>query len=205
MAPRVEFLARSSSRSTLRRGVIIAALLSVVLLVVWQVSSQNLMLVVLATAPAGAIGILLGRDRLGWRLPDDAAALVSGWDAFNREIDRSRRHERPLALAAASLPKEDVTGHALAETIARARSQMRSIDLVWCHGSRLWVLMPESNRDGGTAAIRRIADAAPATRYAVWRLAVFPDDALTVGELIPALDRSARVDLGMRPIAPRAP
>ena len=211
MAPHLDSWSRSTSRFTVRRVLIIGAivlfvvLVAAILLVGWNVSSRNLVLVALATAPAGAIGLLLARDGAGWRVTGEGGSVPSGWEAFKREVDRSRRHERPLALAAASLPDRDTTGDGMAETIAQARSQLRSIDVMWCDGSGLWLLMPESNRDGGTSAIRRIMDATPATRGAVWRLVVFPDDAITVGALIAELGRTVPIDLALRPTSPPAP
>ena len=184
---------------------VIAALVLIVALVVWNVSSQNLGLVALATAPAGALGLLLARDPIGWRVAGEGGSLATGWDLLEREIDRSRRHERPLALATASFPDQDISGEGVAETIARAGSQLRSIDVLWFDGPGLWLLMPESNRDGGTTAIRRINHATPATRGAVWRLVVFPDDAITVRSLMSELARADPVDLLSRPTAPGEP
>lgn len=205
MAPRADIWARSTSRWSVRRGMVIAALVLIVALVVWNVSSQNLGLVALATAPAGALGLLLARDPIGWRVAGEGGSLATGWDSLEREIDRSRRHERPLALATASFPDQDISGEGMAETIARAGSQLRSIDVLWFDGPGLWLLMPESNRDGGTTAIRRINHATPATRGAGWRLVVFPDDAITVRSLMTELARADPVDLVSRPTAPAEP
>lgn len=211
MVPHLDSWARSTSRSTVRRGLIVGAivlfvvLVVCIVLVVWNVSIRDLGLVALVTAPAGAIGLLLARDRVGWRVASEGGSLASGWEAFKLEIDRSRRHERPLALAATALPDQGTTGDSMAATIARARSQLRSIDVLWCDGSGLWVLMPESNRDGGTTAIRRIADATPAAGGAVWRLVVFPDDAITAGALIAELGRTVPLDLESRPTSSPAP
>jgi hypothetical protein len=204
MAPPLDLWVRSRPQSAARRGAIIAAVVLVVI-AAWNVSSQDLVVVALAAAPAGAIGLLLARNRTGYYpMGDEDRSFVGGWDAFKHEVDRSRRHERPLALATARLPGEGVTGDDISETIARVRTQIRSIDVLWRDGSGLWVLMPESNRESATAAIGRIRDAAPATMRAVWRLVVFPEDALTVGDLIAKLERTAPVDLPSRPAAPPA-
>ena len=60
--------------------------------------------------------------------------------------------------------------------------------------------MPESGRDGGKTALRRIMTAAPET-VAIWKLVVFPDDAMTFGALIAELDETIPVDLESPPLA----
>lgn len=204
MATPFDLWAPSAVRRPARRGLIIAGLLLAAMVVIWQLSSQNLGVVAVATAPVGAIGLLLARDR--GQLPEAArgGSVVGDWEAFKREIDRSRRHERPVALAAASFPGLGITGSLLAETVAQARGKMRSIDLLWHDGSGLWLLMPESHREAATTAIGRITEAAPATRPAVWRLVVFPEDALTVGALIKQIDRTPPLDLEGQRSAPAA-
>ncbi|MFN2418756.1 MAG: hypothetical protein ABR593_07515 [Candidatus Limnocylindria bacterium] len=204
MATPFDVWAPSPVRRPARRALIIAGLLLVPVVVIWQLSSQNLGVVAVATAPVGAIGLLLTRDRGEWPMAAQGGSMVGDWEAFKREIDRSRRHERPLTLAAASFPGTAIRGGLLAETVAQARRQMRSIDLLWYDGSGLWLLMPESHREGATTAIRRITEAAPAARTAVWRLVVFPEDALTVGALIKQLDRTPPVDLEGQRSAPAA-
>lgn len=199
MATSVHSWAPSTSRRAARRGLITAASLLVVVLVVWLLSGQSLAAVAVAIGPVGAIGLLLVRERGTLPAAPAGRSVLEDWEAFKREIDRSRRHERSLALAVASLPDTTLTGGLLADTIAQARSQIRSIDLLWYDGSEFWLLMPEAHREGATTAIRRIANAAPATSSAVWRLVIFPDDALTVGTLISELGRTAPVEVGARP------
>ena len=200
MATSVRSLATYPSRRLSRRSLVVVASLLVSVLFVWQLSSANLAVVAVAIAPVGAMSLLLVRER--GTLPaaaSGAGSVLDDWEAFRREIDRSRRHERPVALAVASFPDHRLGGPLLADTITLARSQMRSIDLLLYDGSALWLLMPESHRDGAVTAIRRITDTAQATRDAVWRLVIFPDDALTVGSLMAELDRTAPLALAVRP------
>ena len=199
MASPVDLWEQSSSQSTVRRGVIVAGALLVLSVVAWQLS-QNLLLVALVTAAAGAIGLVLVRARDDRLSAGHRASSVTGWDALQREIDRSRRHERSLALASVSLPDAEPVGNGdeMMATIGRVRSELRSIDVLWTDGSRLWVLMPESGREGGTTALRRIMGAAPETRGDYWKLVVFPDDAMTLGALIAVLDEPVPVE----PVAP---
>jgi hypothetical protein len=201
MALPLEPWSSSTFRTGVNRRLIIAAVLLAAVLVAWQLSSQNLVVVAAATAPVGTIGLLLARDRAARPPAALGGSLALSREAFRRELDRSRRHERPLALAAAWLGDGAVTGDALAETIALARGQMRSIDLLWYDGSRIWLLMPESRREGATTCIRRINGVATAARSAVWRLVVFPDDAMTAGALIAELHRTAPLDLEGRHVA----
>ena len=202
MATPVDLWGQSTSQSTVRRGVIVAGALLVLSVAAWQLS-QNPLLVAVVTAAAGAIGLVLARARDGRLMTGHRASPVTGWDALQREIDRSRRHERSLALASISLPDAEPEGNAddMMATIGRVRSQLRSIDVLWTDGSRLWVLMPESGREGGTTALRRIMGAAPETRGDHWKLVVFPDDAMTFGALIAELDAPVPVEPVSPPLA----
>lgn len=187
----------TGNRSPMRRALVISGAVLIVIVVVWQLSGRDVAVAAAAAAPIAVMGLLLARDRVKVPLAvdHDHPSRAGEWEAFKREIDRSRRHERPLALAAASLPDDARASGLLAETVVLARGRMRSIDLLWYDGSGLWLLMPESRREGALRCIGRVTEAAPLTKSAAWRLVVFPDDAPTVGALIAKLQETQPLDL----------
>ena len=180
-------------RALARRAVGVTLLVTAIALVL-LLGDQNFVVAAAVSAPAGGLGLVLVGARGRTRPVAPHVSLVGDWDAFRREIDRSRRYERPLALATASLPAAIADSESVVDLMARAKTRLRSVDILWHHGSRLWILMPESTRDGGIAAIKRITEVSPSALDARWRLVMFPDDALTTGALIAQLRRSAPLD-----------
>jgi hypothetical protein len=118
-------------------------------------------------------------------------AIEFGWSEFRREIDRSRRYEHPLAML--GLPvTPDLNPDA---TWQQLTASVRTIDVVWTDGSWFYVVMPETTRERAVVALQRIRSQVPALRDE-WRMAVFPDDALTAEALLQSLARSAPQIIG---------
>ncbi|OGN88271.1 MAG: hypothetical protein A2X23_04325 [Chloroflexi bacterium GWC2_73_18] len=119
-----------------------------------------------------------------------------GWIEFDRELDRSRRHAHPMAIVrvpwAAGAPSAPTHDPRPAEAAALAfGSVLRSADRTWAEGERVFLLLPETDRGRGEALIARLQVETRLPMPDRVRLAAFPDDGLTSGALIAALDRPA--------------
>ena len=124
-------------------------------------------------------------EAAGWRrLP----AHESPWAALEREIDRSRRHGRALALLRLTWHAE---GRRLGAVVDAVRATVRSVDSVWVDHEAIFVLLPESDRAAADRLLARLGFASPGivdTRDA--RVASFPQDGLTANALRAAVSRA---------------
>ena len=107
----------------------------------------------------------------------DASDDAHGWRRFELELERARRHERPMAL----LRIGDVAADSL-------RGALRLLDGVWVDGGHAYVVMPETDRVALARAIARITAELPYIGLDAMRGAVFPSDGLTAGALVARLD-----------------
>jgi hypothetical protein len=122
-------------------------------------------------------------------------ARINGpWDAFRRELDRSRRFERRFALlrmpylesASADSDRTDLaTGDGLLGTI---RLVVRSIDEAWLADGDIYLLLPEASRASASHLVNRLhsilPDPAPLNGI---ELAEFPEDGVTMGAVLAGL------------------
>jgi hypothetical protein len=122
------------------------------------------------------------RDRSG----EEASA---GWQSFAREVDRARRHERPLALGAVPLGQTPRYG-LRRELLTIAGAAVRSIDVLWLDRDNLFVALPETDRAQAARVLARLTLRVRPEAANAWRLSLFPDDALTVGGLVEQLSFS---------------
>lgn len=83
------------------------------------------------------------------------------------ELDRSRRHGHPLTLV--SVPCDADVG-------LEVVSHLRTTDRAWRAGDLLFVLLVETDRDGGLAYADRLTPLVPVDSM---RVATFPTDAVT--------------------------
>src|SRR3954447_11872868 len=119
--------------------------------------------------------------------PVDIVAATDPWSEFDRELERTRRTERPCALLctrpnAASGSALDIGGAIV--------DRLRSVDRVWIDDDRVFALLPETTADGARAAIARMTRSTESLAGLSIRQAVFPDDGLTRDALL----RSVRDD-----------
>jgi hypothetical protein len=116
----------------------------------------------------------------------EADKTARGWAQFAREMDRSRRHERPLAVSTFVV---DLSRTAVrrGELLLAVASVVRTLDVVWADGPHIFLAMPETERDAAVRALTRVARIVNPTSANDWRLAIFPDDALTADGLIERL------------------
>jgi hypothetical protein len=123
------------------------------------------------------------------RGPRSARRLVSPWEEFRRELDRSRRHGHSFVIARVPHGESGDEGRGTgADDAVALGSFLRTIDLVWAEGGNVYVMLPESDRTNAWAVFQRIRsenpDLLPETGIS---LAMFPEDGLTSGALLAAI------------------
>lgn len=129
----------------------------------------------------------------------------AGWTEFRRELRRARRSSRPMTLlriAGDELPAggSDVTDN----LVARGRLlgiHLRLVDRLWVDNGSIYVLLPESPRSAADVLITRIRAASPGQLPKHIHIATFPEDGLTGGAIIAAVN-GASVDAIPTPIRP---
>jgi hypothetical protein len=134
--------------------------------------------------------------------------VASGREAFRAELDRARRHRRTFAMARLELadqPVDRVADGPSGQGIARATieligASLRITDRAWLEDGDAMILLPESDRATAEAFAERVRTAAPGRFTARTAFAVFPDDGLTSGALLDALDRGMRGDARPSPL-----
>jgi hypothetical protein len=127
------------------------------------------------------------------------ADSLSGWEAVRRELDRSRRYERPFVLIRIPCARDGAT---LLETL---RPFLRNHDLLWASGENVYAMLPEGRRAMGQALIARVRSAQPHLLPAAARVVAFPEDAVTGGALIALLHDQAIARHSVPFTADRAP
>lgn len=107
-----------------------------------------------STEPVGAVG------------PDVlyTGPLLSDWFVryqLEREMDRSRRHGRPLSIVVLTpVPSlgNELNAEALMLSARAAAASSRTTDLVgWLPENRILLILPETDKDGATAAVYRLS------------------------------------------------
>jgi hypothetical protein len=185
----------------------------------------------LATITGGGVGHQLGETGLGlmpgvgvWiallgmgglfalflSTPDGSGETVvatddAGWTEFRRELRRSRRGGRPLTLlriAGEELPTNGPDGAGdLATRSRRLALHLRLVDRTWVDDGSIYVLLPESPRSAADILVSRIRVDSPGQLPEFVRVASFPEDGLTSGAIIAAVNGGA-VDAVPIPIRP---
>ena len=100
-----------------------------------------------------------------------------------RELVRSRRYRRPLALI--GIAPSSSARNAAVDAAAAIRPLVRAVDHVWASPTRAFVLLPESDRRDVDGLLRRLKEQANgALAEARADVAVFPIDGLTALALL---------------------
>lgn len=126
--------------------------------------------------------VTIARRRLGSAPHDDV----------QREMDRARRHERPLAIARLHLGRDprmprSSSGRRLGSLDSvDVRRLLRSTDRIWRQGRSLYLLLPETTAAAARHLIARAAEALPGITHDA-RVVAFPEDGVTMGALFEAL------------------
>ena len=84
----------------------------------------------------------------------------------------------------------DLTYESVSALPALVANVVRSVDVVWDDAANLYIVMPETSRDHARQAMARVASRIPVLQVDRVRVAVFPDDASTAGELLDVLSGS---------------
>jgi hypothetical protein len=127
------------------------------------------------------------------------------WMEFRRELRRARRHRRPLTLM--RIPGGHTDGsdgpHDLRATARLIGARLRLIDRTWVDDGSIYVMLPESPGAAASTAVQRATAVAPGLAESQVRVATFPDDGLTSGALIAAVNDRAmgEVPIPIRPVA----
>lgn len=138
----------------------------------------------LAVLAVGAITQV--RPRAG----SDGVGEATGFSELTDELERSRRHERPLGLVRiARQPRQERQRLAPLDP-ALVAGTARCVDRVWADRRYVYLLLPECGRDAVRGAVSRVAkrlrDELPPGAI---RAAIYPEDGLTLGALLQRLDQ----------------
>jgi hypothetical protein len=129
----------------------------------------------------------------------------SGWSEFRRELRRARRGDQPLTMlriAGEDLPSEGPDGRSdLGSRARRLARHLRLVDRTWVDEASIYVLLPETTRAAADALISRIRATSPGQLPEHVRIATFPENGLTSGALIAAVN-DGEVDIVPTPIRP---
>jgi hypothetical protein len=149
-------------------------------------------------------GVLIRRVRtsrsetLAWRRKRNWAASLGSFEDLEREISRSRRFGHSFFLARFPSPRGGAEEDGWRErTLALLSSSIRTVDTVWSDGKDVYLLLPESDRAMGTAALTRIREPLSQVlseeELAGITFVVFaPDECPTSGALLSALHGRVR-------------
>jgi hypothetical protein len=133
------------------------------------------------------------------------AADEAGWTEFRRELRRSRRAARSLTLV--RIPGDELSADGpdgrtdLATRSRRLGLHLRLVDRTWVDDGSIYVLLPESPRAAADVLISRIRAESPGQLPARVHVATFPEDGLTSGAIIAAVNGGA-IDAVPIPIRP---
>jgi hypothetical protein len=125
-------------------------------------------------------------------------ATLGSFEDLERELSRSRRFGRPFVLARVQRSRASNAAEGWREqTLALLTSLIRSVDRVWSSGDDVYLLLPESDRAAGAAALARMRG--PVSRVLTDEevdgiiFAVFaPDECPTRQALLSALHQRVR-------------
>lgn len=138
----------------------------------------------------GAVGIVMIWPR-GDASPAPSGVRQDGWAIVEHELQRARRYSRRLSLVRLEVTGTD-SGAMSADTLAaRLSDNVRALDAVWVQDGAVWLLLPEGDRQMALSSIGRFEATHPGLLSAtLMRTATFPDDALTAGALLAAVQGS---------------
>ena len=119
------------------------------------------------------------------------------WEELRRELHRSLRYGHHFVLIRVPSPdgSERSAGRRWPpprQSLPALASLLRTVDRIWSDPDGTYVLLPECDRSMGQALLARIRQRSPRLLPDQGvGLASFPEDGLTAGELLGALDASA--------------
>jgi hypothetical protein len=147
-------------------------------------------------------------ETLAWKRDRRWVKGVGSFEDLEREVNRSRRFGHAFFLARIPCPRGSGEADSWRErTLALLISLVRNVDTVWSDGKDVYLLLPESDRGMGTAALARIRE--PLSRVlgreeleTISFVVFAPDECPTSRALLAALHPRART-AETRPVDPR--
>lgn len=113
-------------------------------------------------------------------------------DDVRRELDRARRHERPLAMVRLDTPgssqAQAMLHRLLGDEKQGHRPLLRTTDRAWRAGGVIFVAMPETTAETGRSFAERVSSTMPDLGLARSTVVAFPDSGMTMGSLFAALE-----------------
>lgn len=129
---------------------------------------------------------------------------ASGMEELRRELDRARRHRRSFALVRLSAGPSEATARETASSRdAMTRlvgASLRITDRAWRERDGVMIMQPETDRASAEAFAERLRSMTPDGLATPISIAIFPDDGLTSGALLDALDRADHGDTRPEPL-----
>jgi hypothetical protein len=142
------------------------------------------MLGIIGLMLAGLVAAFYG-GRMSGRSERPAGSSHRSWDAFRRELDRSRRFEHTFVLM--RFPGVDVAGDgstSAAGSLDALPLMVRSIDHVLPIDGSIYVVLPETGLDGARHLIDRLRTAIPGNALDRVEAVEFPSGGVTTGALV---------------------
>jgi hypothetical protein len=180
-----------SSWPSLRLTTLIVASIQLVVVLGWALTLASTSMLAISTF-VGAM-LIAGRSvapSLGQPSVVPTHLERRGWHAFEHELSRARRYERPITLIRGPLPSP-TEATAQLDVMADINKSLRTVDTAWIDGGALWILATEADRSMAEQLVDRIVSTTWLEPEDV-RLASFPADALTAGGLISLLQDDER-------------
>jgi hypothetical protein len=98
-------------------------------------------------------------ETVAWKRDPNWAASLGSFEDLEREVNRSRRFGHPFCLARVPRRRPGAEADRWHEqTLTLLSSLIRTVDRVWFDGKDVYLLLPESDRAMGTAALARIRE-----------------------------------------------
>jgi hypothetical protein len=176
---------------SLRLTTLSVAVIQLVVVLGWALTLASTIVLVISTF-VGAVVIAVRSVAPSLAQPAFVPTHLErrGWHAFEHELSRARRYERPIALIRGPLPSP-TEATAQLDVMADINKSLRTVDTAWIDGGALWILATEADRTMAGQLVDRIVSTTWLEAEDV-RIASFPDDALTAGGLISLLQDDER-------------
>ena len=128
--------------------------------------------------------------QIGPREESDGVVEATGFSDLTDELERSRRHERPMGLVRIARQSGQQRQGLAPLDPSLVAGTARCVDRVWADRRYVYLLLPECGRDAVRGAVARVAsrlrDELPPGAI---RAAIYPEDGLTLGALLQRLDQ----------------
>jgi hypothetical protein len=134
--------------------------------------------------------VIVTKKRFASAVGDSLDPASEAWASLVQELQRHRRHDRPLTVCRVDLDAI-ATGDRTPDLIAAAMvPRLRAGERVFAERRDLYLILPETEREQAALVLRRLSvETGVGDLAASFHAATFPDDALTASALARALTR----------------